>query len=312
MDGVQRFGTLVATGMARSQVDALPRVGGLRGLRLLAAADDDDPRMVRIHAALDVAPRGAVLSGWAAGVVHGIPGDMLDGTWDGAVERPVELIVPMTRGQWQRKGVRLWRGPVATADTLPYRGAAITSSVRTAVDLARWSKFPPRALAMLDMSLRHGLTDPAELAAYLPLLKGYRGIALVREAAPLISARAESPKESELRHYWLEAGLPPPLVNAEIYDPEGFLVGRVDLLEPESGYCAEFDGHWHRMWGRPEADARRAGRLTALNLTMDVFTRSDLGGKEFATLLARLVDGQRRALARDRRHDAWHCPQHGV
>jgi hypothetical protein len=69
------------------------------------------------------------------------------------------------------------------------------------------------------MSLRHGLTDPAELAAYLPLLKGYRGIALVREAAPLISARAESPKESELRHYWLEAGLPPPLVNGRSTTP---------------------------------------------------------------------------------------------
>ncbi len=311
MDGVQRFGTLVATGMARSQVDALPRVGGLRGLRLLDAGGDE-PRVVRIHAALDVAPPGAVLSGWAAAVLHGIPEELLDGTWDGATERPVDLIVPMSLGQWQRRGLRLWRGPVAAADVLPYRGAAITRGVRTAVDLARWSIFPPRALAMLDMSLRHGLTDPAELASYLPLLKGYRGIGLARRAAPLASARAESPKESELRHYWLEAGLPPPLVNAEIYDPEGFLVGRVDLLEPESGYCAEFDGHWHQMWGRPEADARRAGRLTALNLTMDVFTRADLGGNAFATLLSRLVDGHRRALARDRRHDAWYCPQHGA
>ena len=125
----------------------------------------------------------------------------------------------------------------------------------------------------------------------------------------MASERAESPKESELRHYWLEAGLPRPIVNAEIFDPDGFFVGRVDLLEPVSGYCAEFDGHWHQMWGRPEYDAKRAARLTSLNLTMDVFTRAALSGDEFSGLLARLDEGYRRAVGRDPRHDAWHCPQ---
>jgi hypothetical protein len=237
---------------------------------------------------------------------------MLDGTWEGTVERPVEFIVPMALGQWQRRGLRLWRGPLRPEDALAYHGAAVTTGVRTAVDMTRWSRFGPRALAMVDMSLRYGLTTPAELSAYLPLMKGYRGVGLVRAAATVASSRAESPKESELRHYWLEAGLPAPVVNAEIFDPDGVLVGRVDLLEPESGYCAEFDGHWHQMWGRPEADARRARRLASLNLTMDVFTRAALSGDEFGGLLARLVDGHRRALARDCRHDAWHCPQHHV
>lgn len=307
MDGVQRFGSLRATGMARSQVDALPRVGGLRGLRLLSAPGD--PRLARIQAALEVAPPGAVLSGWAAAVMHGVPADMLDGTWEGTAERPVEFTVPMAAGQWQRRGLRLWRGPLGAADVLSCQGAAVTTGVRTAVDMTRWSRFAPRAVALLDMSLRHGLTTSAELAAYLPSMRGYRGVGFVRAAAPVASARAESPKESELRYYWLEAGLPPPIVNAEIFDPDGFLVGRVDLLEPESGYCAEFDGHWHQMWGRPEADARRARKLVSLNLTMDVFTRAALNGDEFGGLLARLVEGHRRALARDRRHDAWHCPQ---
>ena len=308
VDGVQRFGTLMAAGMTRSQIDALPRVGGLRGLRLLSASED--PRLARIQGALEVAPPGAVLSGWAAAVLHGVPADMLDGTWEGTVERPVEFTVPMALGQWQRRGLRLWRGPLRPGDALACQGAAVTTGVRTAVDMTRWSRFGPRALALADMSLRYGLTTSAELSAYLPSMKGYRGVGLVRAAAAAASSRAESPKESELRHYWLEAGLPPPIVNAEIFDPDGSLVGRVDLLEPESGYCAEFDGHWHQMWGRPEADARRAKRLAALNLTMDVFTRAALTGDEFSGLLARLVDGHGRAMARDRRHDAWHCPQY--
>jgi len=88
-------------------------------------------------------------------------------------------------------------------------------------------------------------------------MKGYCGIQLVRDAIAIASDRAESPRESELRYYWLESALPTPLVNAEVDDLRGRFMGRVDLLDEESGYGAKYNGHWHEMWDRPELDSRR-------------------------------------------------------
>ena len=38
-------------------------------------------------------------------------------------------------------------------------------------------------------------------------------------------------------------------------------MGRIDLLDHESGYGAEYNGHWHEMWDRPEKDIRRLAGL---------------------------------------------------
>jgi hypothetical protein len=136
-------------------------------------------------------------------------------------------------------------------------------------------------------------------------MKGYRGIQLVRDALVIASDRAESPRESEMRYYWLESGLPSPRVNPEIYDLRGQFMGRIDLLDDESGYGAEYNGHWHEMWDRPEKDIRRLAGLRSLNLTMDEFTKVDIGGLGAGTINSRLRRGYALAVARDGRHDAF-------
>lgn len=304
MDGVQTVDELRAGGMTRSSVDLLPRIDGLVGLR--QTNELDDGRLTRIHAVLAAAPGGAILSGWAAAVLHGIPSDFLDGTSDGTQPLPVELIVPPDGGAYERDGLRLRWAPCRVEDLVSYHGHPVTNGMRTAADLTRWSVYPEKALAAIDMSLRHGLTTQHEVEQLqLPHMKGYRGIQLVRDAIAIASDRAESPKESELRYYWLEAGLPSPSVNPEVYDLRGRFMGRIDLMDEESGYGAEYNGHWHEMWDRPARDGRRLAGLRSLNLTMDEFTKVDVGGSGIARIDARFRAGHALALARDGRHDAF-------
>ncbi len=304
MDGVETVDELRATGMTRSSIDLLPRIDGLVGLRQTNELNHEC--LTRIHAALAVAPAGAILSGWAAAVLHGIPDDFLDGTSNGTQRLPVELIVSPEGGAYERDGLRLRWAPCRVEDLVSYHGHAVTNGVRTSADLTRWAKYPEKALAALDMCLRHGLTSRHELElTMLPRMKGYRGIQLVRDAITVASDRAESPRESELRYYWLESGLPSPRVNAEVYDLRGRFMGRIDLLDEDSGYGAEYNGHWHQMWDRPELDRQRMAGLRSLNLTLEEFTKVDVDAAGVTGINARLRAGYTRALGRDARHDAF-------
>ena len=304
MDGVETVNQLRQSGMRRSSIDLLQRIDGLVGLR--QTLELDDIRLGRVHAALAAAPAGAILSGWAAAALHGIPNDFLDGTSDGAERLPVELIVPPDCGAYQRGGLRLRWAPCRVEDLVSSQGHPVTNGMRTAADLTRWAKYPEKALAAMDMCLRHGLASRHEIEhLQIPRMKGYRGIQMVRDAIVIASDRAESPRESELRYYWLESGLPTPKVNAEVYDLRGRFMGRIDLLDEESGYGAEYNGHWHEMWDRPERDSRRLLGLRSLNLTIDDFTKDDFQSSSIPRINARFRDGHARALARDPRHDAF-------
>jgi len=304
MDGVQTVDELRASGKTRPSVDLLPRIDGLVGLR--QTNELPDSRLTRIHAALVAAPTGAILSGWAAAVLHGIPSDFLDGTSDGTQPLPVEFIVPPDGGAYERDGLRLRWAPCSVEDLVRYHGRPVTNGRRTAADLTRWAAYPEKALAAIDMSLRHGLTSRRELQqTQVPRMKGYRGIQLVRDALTIASDRAESPRESELRYYWIESGLPSPRVNPEVYDIRGRFMGRIDLLDDESGYGAEYNGHWHEMWDRPERDTLRLAGLRSLNLTMDEFTKVDVAGSGIGRINSRLRAGYALAVARDGRHDAF-------
>jgi hypothetical protein len=304
MDGVETVSQLRCSGMLRSSIDLLPRIDGLVGLRM--TNELNDIRLRHIHAALAAAPVGAILSGWAAAALHGVPNDFLDGTSDGAKRLPVELIVPPDSGAYQRDGLRLRWAPCRVEDLVTYHGHLVTNGMRTATDLTRWAKYPEKALAAMDMCLRHGLASRHEVEhLQIPHMKGYRGIQLVRDSIAIASDRAESPKESELRYYWIESGLPTPKINAEVYDLRGQFIGRIDLMDEASGYGAEYNGHWHEMWDRPELDSRRMIALRSLNLTMDDFTKADFRGSSIAGINAKLRNGHALALTRDRRHDAF-------
>lgn len=303
---VRTTGELLASGMTRHGVDQLPRVDGLGGLRIVGEEPQEN-RLVRIRAAWAKAHTGSVLAGWAAAVVHGVPADFLSGTVDGHRAMPIDLSVSATYGSCDVQGLRLRRSRIPQEHLVSIDGMVLTNGSRTALDLARWTRSKHRRLAMLDLSARFGLVDLSTFSAFLDPLGGLHGLGGVRELVPLVSSRAESIPESELRLAWLEADLPSPLVNQPVNDRRGNFVARPDLLDPVSGLIGEYQGFWHKRDLAPEEDAIRRRKLESMNLTVVEIWKKDRDRVEQL-----LRDGYARAQARDRRMDTWECPGIGT
>ena len=284
-------------------MDQLPRVEGMGGVRLLGAPPDD-PHLVRIHAAWAKAPSGATVAGWAAAVLHGVPAEFLDGTVDGRKAVPVDLCVPDTAGNYDARGLRPRRSRVPERQRVQLDGMVVTDPLRTILDLARWAPSEDRRLAMLDLGARHQLIEREPFAEFLDPLGGLHRLAQVRELVPLISARAESVPESQMRYHWIQAGLPIPVVNQPIYDRQGRFVARADLCDPESGLVGEYQGFPHRLDLAHELDAQRAARLQRMNMTVVEVWKEDR--LRFEPIL---LEGYGRARRRDSRLDAWVCPE---
>ncbi len=300
---VVRTAELLNRGMSRRVADGLPRVPGVPGVRVVGDPPEDT-RMVRVRAAWERAPDGAVLSGWAAAVVHGVGPDFLDGTTDGATLRPIDLSVPADVGSHDVRGLRLRRSRVPDSQIEQVAGIAVTNAARTVLDLARWAPTAGQALAMLDVGARHRMIAPQSFADFLDPLGGLHRLSRVRELFPLISARAESVPESQMRYHWVNAGLPRPVVNQPVHDRQGSFVARVDLCDPESGLVAEYQGLPHRLDLADEFDKRRASRLGRMNMTVVHLWKEDRNRVEDI-----LLEAQSTARRRDARLDAWICPE---
>lgn len=289
-------------GWKRADVDALARPTDMVGVRIVQVCDQLPFRQARIIEALEVAPPGGVLCGWAAATWHGVPEGFLNGTSDGTRRLPVDFCVPREVGVWRRRGLRPRYTGVPPEDVVQLNDIPVTSPRRTALDLARWSRAEGRALAMLDLSLRHGLLDPTEFADYLRPMKGLHGLRRVRTVVGEMCGQAESVPESELRWTWLCLDLPRPVPNVAVYDRAGRFVGRIDLLDPESGLGAEYQGYWHHLDGAAEHDETRFAKFAAMNLTIVPIWKADVADGSVPSLLA---GGHRKAEARDRRLDTW-------
>ncbi|WP_154402218.1 hypothetical protein [Ornithinimicrobium cavernae] len=276
---------------------------GLSGVRVLGDPPDD-ARLLRIWAAWERAPRGAVLSGWAAAVLHGVSPRFLDGTTDGRTLSPIDLSVPADVGSYDTRGLRIRRSRVPDAHVEELGGIAVTSAPRTILDLARWAPTEGKRLAMLDVGAGHRMIERDTFADFLDPLGGLHRLSRVRELFPLISTRAESVPESEMRYHWIQAGLPTPVVNQPVHDLRGDFVARVDLCDPETGLAAEYQGLPHRVDLAEELDEKRAKRLRRMNLEVVEVWKEDRPRIETI-----LLESARRAKDRDVRLDAWVCPE---
>lgn len=299
---VLRTAELRSRGLSKRAANNLPRVPGIPGVRVVGDPPDDS-RMLRVRAAWERAPTGAVISGWAAAVVHGVGPEFLDGTTDGSTLHPVDLTVPADVGSYDTRGLRIRRSRVPAAQLEEVDGLLVTNGARTTLDLARWAPTDGKGLAMLDVGARHGLIERASFTAFLDPLGGLHRLSRVRELLPHVSARAESPPESEMRYHWIQAGLPTPVVNQPVHDRLGRLVARVDLADRESGLIAEYQGYPHWMDLATELDGVRAARLRRMNMTIAEVWKEEWGRVE--DILRREYGNAQR---RDERLDAWICP----
>jgi hypothetical protein len=205
----------------------------------------------------------------------------------------------------KRPGLDVDRSTLLRVDTTLHRGVRVTTPERSCLDVMR-RLGAEEGLVAADATVRAGCTTQDQLATALTRLTGMPGVPRARLAVSLVDGAAESGPESRLRYVWVvEAGLPVPLVNPTVVLAlDGTFVGRTDLLDPEAGTVAEYDGGHHRDLDQHTADNVREEDLEHLNLTVTRSTSLDLWPHR-PRLVLRLRTAHRDGCRRDRSRDAW-------
>lgn len=151
---------------------------------------------------------------------------------------------------WELDGVRVASAPLAwalmggrcTVHELVVLGDAIVSSAEN---------YPDRRLA-------GPLATIDDLRAITDRWTGMSGAAALRSALPRIRERVESPRETDMRLFIVDAGMPEPDVQVEVFDPAtGVLLGRADLAHRDARVVEEYEGDGHRSKGQWDRDIEK-------------------------------------------------------
>ncbi|MEP7091607.1 MAG: type IV toxin-antitoxin system AbiEi family antitoxin domain-containing protein [Nocardioidaceae bacterium] len=283
-------------GLSANQLSRLVREGVLRrvfrGVYVDAAAEDT--LATRARALLLVTPPSAVVTDECAAWARGV--DLL-ARGDHVIPPPLSICQPLDRTRVRQRDTDGRRRMLTAHDVEVGHGVRRTTSLRTAMDLAR-TRSRPRGIAALDALLRTGDFAHADLLRDLDRFRGFRGVVRLRALAPLADARAESPAESAMRLIWVDAGLPRVTSQISVRSALGTEVYRLDMGLPELRYAAEYDGlAWHSSPSQRAHDrARRAWLRDREGWDIDV-----LGKDEVFTHPLRAVEILRAGVARAER-----------
>jgi very-short-patch-repair endonuclease len=182
---------------------------------------------------------------------------------------PVDVTV--ASGKRKRPGVRVHRSPLPADERTERHGVAVTSVVRTLVDLVpRLSRDDLEAA--VNEADRLDLIDPERLREAIEQMNGRRGAATIKR---LLDRRSFTLTESTLERRFLaivqSAGLPKPQTQASV---NGF---RGDFYWPDLRLVVETDGlRYHRTPAQQARDRRRDQTHVATGLTALRFTYADV------------------------------------
>lgn len=272
-----------ACGLSDAEVRSLVRRGTWRAcgygvLGVLAWTDDGEGNDAaaraeakrRLHAMTAVAAAlrhpGHVISGPSAAVLHGLPLR--------AVPAAAQLTAaqPATPGMRRRVLVR-----PATLDrehVTDWFGAAVTTTARTVLDLARHDR--GEALMAADAALRQHLVTAAALDRVDQQCAGWPGIRQARAIVALASPLSESPLESLTRLALHDSGLPPPQLQVVIDDAAHGRRYRVDMMWPQQRLILEVDGRVKYVRDELWREKRRELHLTRLGYRGERVTWEDV------------------------------------
>lgn len=236
-------------GFDPAEITRMLRCGELRTLRRgayrvgSAALEESDVRTAHralIEATWSQCSGRAVVSHMSAAVLHGLP------TWDRELER-VHLIRDREGGGRTRRHVVVRGLPIRPGEVVEVDGLPVTSVPRTVLDLA--CQLPlVQSVPIGDAAVRRaGTTFPYD--DLLPVLQDQlraascrTGVPRARQAIGLLDPRSESVGESYSRVRFVQAGLPTPELQYEVWSAAGVLLGRCDFAWPELRTIGEFDG----------------------------------------------------------------------
>lgn len=269
------------------------------GLYVPAGTDRHRPeqRAVELLARYD----GAAVSGWGALWLAGA--SYFDGLGpDGTTPLPLVIAIGDGSGRRGTQGARLSYEPLDRDDVCTIHDVRSTRPVRALYDELRGAAGWREAVVAVDMATAAGVVSSSELAAYVEVRRSWRRGRRVQAVLPHTSCRSMSPNETRLRLLCtVDAGLPPLLVNQDVYDRAGQFVCRADLLDPVAGLVIEYDGADHRTARRHARDVAREERCRELGLEYVVVTALDLLDPRL--VVARILGARARArhLPPDRR-----------
>lgn len=199
-----------------------------------AAADPVEQHRLRAHAVLRSHSSRLALSHTSAAVEHGL-----------RLYRPDLTKVHVTT--LDRKLARTTpdvvyhQGAVPPAQLVEANGCAVTSASRAALEAASLVDVQ-KGLVILDSVLDLGLTDLDAVQRAHEAFSRWPGARSLQIAVRLARPGAGSVGETLARHLmWIEH-LPEPVLQYEVRDNAGTLVGRSDFCWPEHGLLGEFDG----------------------------------------------------------------------
>ena len=262
-----------------------------------ATVDDERARhLLAAMATLTVLGAGPVLSHSSAARFHRI-----------VLPRALDGVVRLTHPEeWRSgKGYRVAAAALPPDELVDAGAYALTGLARTLVDCSREWALPDGVVAV-DAALFDRQVRRSELKAALLRQSHWLGIGEAARAVSLADGRAESPLETLGRLALLEAGLPRPELQVDLYGPRGF-VARVDAWYEDAAVAVEFDGRIkyddpHR--GRTPAEVaweekRREDEIRALDVRVVRVVRADLPRLEvpaerLRSLLSRPLTGPRR------------------
>jgi hypothetical protein len=262
-------------------------------------ADTDSVRVEQriLEQSMRVGDRGAV-TGWAA--LRMWCAAFFDGLSGGGSELiPVPLVSPSHLTDTLASTAT--RASLRNDQTWTVEGVRVTSPQRALVDEVLRLGDLREAVVAIDMACAAPVTSLRRMHAYLA---GHPrpGNDQVVAALDLADEGSLSPMEPRMRLVWmLDAGWSRPLVNPYVFSTEGDLLGRPDLLDPESGVGGEYDGELHRKRARHRKDVGRAELFREHGL--EPFTV--VAGDDARTQVQRMSAARARALARSTTERRW-------
>jgi hypothetical protein len=273
-----------------------------RGRYVPASVDGSVPEQRVLEQSARLPEHGAV-TGWAALRMAGAT--FFDGLeTDGRTRQPVPLAVgPGTKIRGDASAT-VSREPLAPGEVVLRHGVPCTRVVRALFDEMRRVPDWREAVVALDMAAAADLVSVRQLTAYVAGHSRWRRTAQVRRALPHASELSRSPNETRLRLIWvLDAGLPAPLVNCEVFTRQGRLLGVADLFDPVAGLVGEFDGADHRGARRHSQDVAREEGFRRAGLEVVTVTGPDLPRRQLVVDRLRSVRARARFLPEE--DSAW-------
>lgn len=228
------YGDRLVTQLIRGRVWHRIRRGYYTYADIWASLTLEARHLARAHAVLDSLGSCVALSGVSGLLEHGVA------TWGMALER-----VQVTRldgGAGRTEGdVVHHSGACRDQDVIELDGRLVLTAQRCAVEAGSRSS-PEAALVSFDSLLNLGhcthddLISQFRSMSYWPFTRSMTIVVLMADG------RAESPGESRGRWLFRITGLPAPILQYEVVDAHGRIVGRCDWGWPELGLLGEFDG----------------------------------------------------------------------